>query len=204
MSAAPRGVRHGGGELGDRRHHVDVRQILQRAHLVLAERALAADQQHRAFGAERVGDAGDRVGGAGAGGHHGHARLAGDARVAVGGVRGDLLVADVHDRDALVDAAVVDVDDVAAAEREDDVDALRLERLGDEMAAGDALGVLAGLTQDRVHGGPGGDLNHAYPLLGTEGMQDTAYRMRHPYSRGSGGRLSSALASGYRIQYYAT
>ena len=50
------------------------------------------------------------------------AGLAGDARVAVGGVGRDLLVADVDDLDALVDAAVVDVDDVAAAEGEDDVD----------------------------------------------------------------------------------
>jgi hypothetical protein len=53
--------------------------------------------------------------------------------MAVGGVRGDLLVAYVDDFDALVDATVVDVDDVAAAQGVDDVDALRLEGLGDEM-----------------------------------------------------------------------
>ena len=131
------------------RHHVDVRQVLQRAHLVLAQRALAADQQHRALRAQGVGHAGDGVGGARAGGDDGAAGLAGDARVAVGGVRGDLLVADVDDVDALVDAAVVDVDDVAAAEREDHVDALGLERLGDEMPAGDefrGVGVPARVT----------------------------------------------------------
>jgi len=43
------------------------------------------------------------------------ARLAGHARIAVGGVRRDLLVAHVDDLDAFVDAAVIDVDDVAAA-----------------------------------------------------------------------------------------
>ena len=101
------------------------------------ERALAADEQHRALGAEGVGDAGDGVGGARAGGDDRAAGLAGHARVAVGGVRGDLLMADVDDLDALVDAAVVDVDDVAAAEREDRVDALGLQRLGDQVAAGD-------------------------------------------------------------------
>ena len=132
-------------ELGDRRHDVDVRQVLERAHLVLVERSLAADQQHRALGAERVGDAGDRVGRARAGGDDGAAGPAGHARVAVRGVGRHLLVADVDDLDALVDAAVVDVDDVAAAEREDRVDPLGLQGLGDQVAARDRLGVgLAG------------------------------------------------------------
>ncbi len=129
------------GELRDRRHHVDVRQVLQGAHLVLVQGALAADQQERALGAQRVGDAGDGVGRARAGGDDGTAGLAGDARVGVGGVRGDLLVADVDDLDALVDAAVVDVDDVAAAEGVDDVDPLRLQGLRDQVAAGDHLGL---------------------------------------------------------------
>ena len=73
----------------------------------------------------------------GPGGDDRAAGLAGDARVAVGGVGGDLLVADVDDLDALVDAAVVDVDDVAAAEGVDHVDALGLQRLGDQVTAGD-------------------------------------------------------------------
>ena len=104
---------------------------------MLGQRALAADQQHRALGAEGVGDTGDGVGRAGAGGDDRAAGLAGDPGVAVGGVRGDLLVADVDDVDALVDAAVVDVDDVAAAEGEDHVDPLGLERLGDQVTTGD-------------------------------------------------------------------
>ncbi len=138
-----RGVRHGRRELGDRRHHVDVRQVLERAHLVLGVGALAADQQHGRLGAEGVGDPGDGVGGAGARGDHRAAGLAGDSGVSVGGVRGDLLVAYVDDLDALVDAAVVDVDDVAAAQRVDAVDPLGLECLGNEVAAGDdVLGVV--------------------------------------------------------------
>ena len=112
-----------------------MRQVLQRAHLVLGERALAADVQHRAFRAERGGDAGHRIGAARAGRGDDAAELAGLARIAVGGMGRDLLVAHIDDPDALVDAAVIDVDDVAAAEREDGVDALGLQRLGDEMAA---------------------------------------------------------------------
>ena len=64
-----------------------------------------------------------------------HAGHAGQARPGVGGVGGGLLVADVDDADALVDAAVVDVDDVAAAEGEDRADALRLEGPGHQVAA---------------------------------------------------------------------
>ena len=141
-------------ELGDRRHHVDVRQILQRSHLVLSQRALAADVQNRALGAECGGNAGHRVGAAGTGGGDHAAELAGLARVAVGGVRRDLLVAHVDDADALIDAAIVDVDDVAAAQGEDRVDALVLQRLGDQMAAGDDARVAA-LALQGVFGGRG-------------------------------------------------
>jgi DNA-binding transcriptional MerR regulator len=102
-------------ELRDRLHEVDVRQVLQRAHLVLVEGPLAADQQHRALRPQRVCDSGDGVGGARAGGDHGAAGPPRDARVSVRGVRRHLLVANVDDLDALVDAAVVDVDDVPAA-----------------------------------------------------------------------------------------
>ena len=126
-----------GRELGNRLHHVDVRQVLQRSHPMLRERALAADQQHRALGAKRVGDASHRVGRARPRRDHRAAGLAGDAPVAVGGMGGHLLVAHVDDLDALVQASVVDVDDMAAAEGEDGFDALVLERLGDQVAARD-------------------------------------------------------------------
>ena len=47
----------------------------------------------------------------------------------------DLLVAHVDDLDAFVKAAVVDVDDMAAAQGEDGLDALVFERLGNQVAA---------------------------------------------------------------------
>ena len=53
-------------EFADGRHHFGVTQLLQAAHAVLFERRIAADQQHRAFGAERVRHARYRVGSPGA------------------------------------------------------------------------------------------------------------------------------------------
>src|SRR4051812_48803573 len=152
------GRHHVRGELGDRLHDVDVRQVLEGAHLVLVEGSLAADQQERALGAEGVGDAGDGVGRARAGGHDRAAGLSGHARVGVGGMSGDLLVADVDDLDALVDAAVVDVDDVAATEGVDDVDPLCLQGLGDQVATRDHLLLGCGPVGCRLfgYGGPRG------------------------------------------------
>ncbi len=143
----PLGRQHGGGELGDRRHHVDVGQVLQRAHLVLGERALAADVQDRAFGTERRGDAGDGVGAPRSRGGDGAAQLAGLAGIAVGGVGGRLFVADVDDADVFIQAAVVNVDDVAAAKGEDGIDAFGLERLGNQVPAGDEVSGLVFFRQ---------------------------------------------------------
>src|SRR5918999_299009 len=56
------------------------------------------------------------------------------------------LEADFDDLDARVDAAVVNVDDVAAAERVDDVDSLGLQGLRHQMTARDPLGL--GLASD--------------------------------------------------------
>ncbi len=147
----PLGARHAGGELGDRRHDVDVRQVLQRAHLVLRQRALSADMQDRAFRAERRGDARHRVHATGAGGRHHAAELAGLPRVTVRCVRGDLLVAHVDDANPFVDTTVVDIDDVAAAQREDRVDPFVFQRLGNQMATRDDTGI-AGLLLERVFG----------------------------------------------------
>jgi len=44
-------------------------------------------------------------------------------------------VAHIDDADALIDAAVVDVDDMATAERENGVDTLVLEGLCDQVTA---------------------------------------------------------------------
>ena len=52
--------------------------------------------------------------------------------VVLGGERGRRLVAGVDDLDALVAAALVDREQVAAGEREEVADAARLQRLGDD------------------------------------------------------------------------
>ena len=129
------GRRNGSRELGDGGRDVDVGKVLERAHLVLAESALPADVEHRALGAERGRDAGHRVGEPGPGRRHHAAEAPGLAGVAVRRVGRDLLVPDVDDADPLVDAPVVDVDDVTAAEGEDGVDPLSSQGAGDEMPA---------------------------------------------------------------------
>jgi hypothetical protein len=101
----------------------------------LHQRALAADVQHGAFRAERRGDAGHRVGAARAGGRHDTAKLARLPRIAIRRVRRDLLMTHIDDADTFVDAAVVDVDNVPAAQRENGVDAFALQHLGDKVAA---------------------------------------------------------------------
>ena len=68
---------------------------------------------------------------------------------------GDLLVAHIDDLDALVDAAVIDIDDVTAAQGEDGVHPLGLERLGDEVASGNDAGVAAFFLERVVRGGGG-------------------------------------------------
>src|SRR4030042_45128 len=60
-----------------------------------------------------------------------------DARRALGGVAGGLLVAHVDHADGVVQAAVIDVHHVAAAEGEDAVDALLLEGAGHQLSAVD-------------------------------------------------------------------
>lgn len=80
-------------------------------------------------GALGVGNGGDHVRDAGAGGDEADSGLARYSRVAVRGVARGLLVTGVHHADAFVQTAVVDGLDVAAAERENVVDALSLECL---------------------------------------------------------------------------
>ena len=144
-----------GREFGDRPHQVDMWQILQRTHHVLRQRALAADMQHRAFGAERRRDAGNGVGAAWACRGHHAAELAGLPRITVGRMRRHLFVANVDDADAFVDAAVIDVDDMAAAQSEDRVHALVLQRPRNQVAAGDDIGIAALARQSVVRGGTG-------------------------------------------------
>ena len=56
-----------------------------------------------------------------------------------GGVGGGLLVTEVDDGDVVVEAAIVDGGDVAAAKGVDGADALGRQRAGDEFAA---MGIL--------------------------------------------------------------
>ena len=83
------------------------------------------------------GDAGDEVGGAGAGGGHADADLAGGARVAVGHVRGALLVAHEDVADGELAQRVVDGQDGAAGIAEDGGDALADECGPDDLGAGE-------------------------------------------------------------------
>ena len=148
----PLGRGDAGGELGDRTHHVDVGEVLQAAHPMLALGRLPPDVQHRTLGAKRGGDARHRVGAARPRGGHHAAEPARLSRIAVRGVGRHLLVAHVHHLDALVDATVVDVDDVAAAQREDGVDALVAERLRHEVPAGHHILGAALLREGVVRG----------------------------------------------------
>jgi hypothetical protein len=130
-----------------------MRQILQRPHLVLRQRALASDVQNRALGTKSGRDAGDRIGAARTCSRHHATELAGLSRVAVGGVSGHLFMAHVDDADAFIHATIVDIDDVAAAQSENRVDAFILQCLGDQVASGDHAGVATLALQGIVCGG---------------------------------------------------
>ena len=92
------------------------------------------DQGHAVgFGAH---NAGDEVGGAGAGGGHADAGLAGDAGVAVGGVGGGLLVPDEDVAQLRVGPqGVVERQDGAAGVSEQDLNALAQQAFADDFRA---------------------------------------------------------------------
>ena len=141
----------------------DARQVLDAAHEIIVLGAVAGDAGRVAF-LERVrademgrhlagdadernrihqgvGEAGDRVGRAGAGGDEQDADLAGRAGEALGGVRRALFVAHENVPDlVLVEDRVVDRQHRAAGIAEDDLDALILERLDHHFGAGHVLG----------------------------------------------------------------
>src|SRR5271154_2013472 len=93
--------------------------------------------QNWALGTEGCGNASDSVGASGSSRGDHAAEFAGLPGIAIGRMRGNLLVPHVNDPNAFVDAAVIDVYDVPAAQRKDRVDALILERFGHQMTAGD-------------------------------------------------------------------
>ena len=148
--AAAEGGADGGGEhlgdltrfrdrpraLGDRTEQRHLLRLLERAQSAEPERRGAADQEQRAPRRVGVGHARDGIGHAGPGGHHRHSNIAGEPRVGVPRMGTGLLVAHVHHLEALAHAAVVDGQDMAAAEREDMPHARFLERPGDQVSAG--------------------------------------------------------------------
>ena len=125
-----------GRPLGDRFEHIDsAGDLLQTALERRAHRRGAADQQHRATVLVCRRNGGDGVRHARAGGDDSDAALARETRVGLRGVAGDLLMTGVDHIDPLVQAAVVDVLDMAAGEGEDHVDPLSLEHPGDHIAS---------------------------------------------------------------------
>ena len=103
-------------------------------------RHLAGDADERDRIHQRVGQAGDRVGRAGAGGDEQHADLAGGARIALGRMGRAALLAD-QDVAHLVlpEQRVVDRQHGAAGIAENEFDALILQRLDDHFGAGHLL-----------------------------------------------------------------
>jgi len=123
--------------LGDRPQQGDLLHLLQGTEAAQAQRGGAPDEQQRAAGGVRVGHAGHGVGHAGSGGDDRHPDVAGEPRVGVGRVGRRLLVAYVDHGDAVLHAAVIDRQDVTAAQREDVADAGLLQHPRDELAAGE-------------------------------------------------------------------
>ena len=82
-----------------------------------------------------VTDGGHDVGRPGAGGDHGHTGTAGGEGVALGHVAGTLLVADEYVADARVDQRVVDREDGATGQAEDNFDSFHLQALDEGLRA---------------------------------------------------------------------
>ena len=91
---------------------------------------------------QRVGEAGDRIGGAGAGSDEHDARPAARAGIALGRMRRALLMTDedVADGMLVIVQHVVDRQDGAAGIAENDIDALVLQGLDDHFGAGHLFG----------------------------------------------------------------
>ena len=100
-------------------------------------RHLTAEDDQRNAVHQRIGDAGDGVGGAGTGGDDDHPDLAGRARVALGGVHGAALLPhqDVTDL-VLLEQLVVDGENGASGVSEYIHDALVDERLDEDLRTG--------------------------------------------------------------------
>jgi len=106
---------------------VDVRDVLERAHVDLRPRRAAADQQHRHAGYRGVGDGCHGVGDAGSSGDHRHRGRARQLGVGMRHVGRGTLVPDIDDADAEAGGMVPDRLDVAALQPEHPVDASSLQ-----------------------------------------------------------------------------
>ena len=84
-----------------------------------------------------IGDAGDQIGGTGAGGCDDHAHLAGGSGIAVGSVRCTLLVGSQHVTDLCLIPVqgVIQVDDLSAGITEDGLTSLLDESSDDDVSA---------------------------------------------------------------------
>ena len=107
--------------------------FLVRVPAVVIGRDVAGDHDHRDRVERRIGHAGCGVGQAGAEVRQHDAGLARRARVAVGGMRGDLLVAGRDEPDAALAERVEKADDGVAAQAEDHLDAEALEVFGQQI-----------------------------------------------------------------------
>jgi len=114
-----------------------------------------AGDDHQGDGVQQgVDDAGDGVGGPGAGGHQAHARLAGGAGVALGRMGRALFVAHQDVMQArLVEQGVVDRQDRAARIAEDGVYALIHQGAHDDLGARQGLNLRFGVEGLGGHGG---------------------------------------------------
>ncbi len=123
--------------LGDRpgdRGLVDAR--LQGVGLRVAGRGRAGEIEHRRAVEEGVGDGGDDIGEAGAGGHHGHAEPASRAGVTLGRMAGRHLVTHVEYWDAVIQARLEDALQVGAVQAEQPFDTGLHQCANQELAAG--------------------------------------------------------------------
>ncbi len=146
----PLGFVNRAGPLGDRPHHRHMIHFLKGATAELCEGPLAADDQHRAVSPEGVGHPGDAVGDPRASGDHRHPGPTGQASPGIGGVDRGLLVADVDDPDPLIEAPVVDRQDVAPTQGEDHLHPCRLQRLRHQPPAVHARHLLSSCSGSRL------------------------------------------------------
>ena len=128
------GRARGRGEAGERAHERDVVDLLQRALAPAHRRRPPAEHEHRRVVLQRRAERAHPVGHAGTGRQRGDARRPGDLRPSLGGERGARLVAHIDDVDALLAAAVVDREQVAARQREELRDPVGGESAGDQAA----------------------------------------------------------------------